>query len=84
MLTDISIMVWKEWRELLQFQGGKRSGMTGLLNHDGRFRHLYTHPVGRSVAGNRRATQPVGGYSPDFDRGDGSRFNCGRTRTAHA
>jgi ABC-2 type transport system permease protein len=31
MLTDISIMVWKEWKELLQFQGGKRSGLTGLL-----------------------------------------------------
>ena len=31
MLNDISIMVWKEWKELLQFQGGKRSGMLGLL-----------------------------------------------------
>jgi ABC-2 type transport system permease protein len=31
MLNDISIMVWKEWKELLQFQSGKRSGFTGLL-----------------------------------------------------
>ena len=31
MLTDIAIMVWKEWKELLQFQGGKRSGLTGLV-----------------------------------------------------
>lgn len=31
MLNDISIMVWKELKELLQFQGGKRSGFTGLL-----------------------------------------------------
>lgn len=31
MLSDISIMVWKEWKELLQFQGGKRSGFTSLL-----------------------------------------------------
>lgn len=31
MLTDISIIVWKEWKELLQFQGGKRSGLTGLV-----------------------------------------------------
>jgi ABC-2 type transport system permease protein len=31
MLSDISIMVWKEWKEILQFQGGKRSGFMGLL-----------------------------------------------------
>ena len=31
MLNDISIIVWKEWKELLQFQGGRRSGFTGLL-----------------------------------------------------
>src|SRR5512140_922033 len=31
MLPDVSIMVWKEWKEILQFQVGKRSGMLGLL-----------------------------------------------------
>ena len=31
MLTDISIVVWKEWKELLQFQSGKRSSLTGLI-----------------------------------------------------
>lgn len=31
MLTDISIMIWKEWKEFMRFQGGSRSGMTGLL-----------------------------------------------------
>lgn len=31
MLTDISIMIWKEWKEFLKFQSGKRSGLVGLL-----------------------------------------------------
>lgn len=31
MLADISTVIWKEWKELLQFQGSKRSGLTGLL-----------------------------------------------------
>jgi ABC-2 type transport system permease protein len=31
MLTDISIIVWKEWKELMRFQGSSRSGLMGLL-----------------------------------------------------
>jgi hypothetical protein len=31
MLTDISIMIWKEWKDLIRFQGGSRSGLIGLL-----------------------------------------------------
>jgi ABC-2 type transport system permease protein len=31
MLNDIKIIVWKEWKELLRFQGGGRSGMVGIL-----------------------------------------------------
>lgn len=31
MLADISNMVWKEWKEFVRFQGGSRSGLTGLL-----------------------------------------------------
>lgn len=31
MLTDVFIMIWKEWKELLQFQGARRSGIVGLL-----------------------------------------------------
>lgn len=31
MLTDLSTMIWKEWKELLRFQGGGRSGILGIL-----------------------------------------------------
>ena len=31
MLTDIYTVIWKEWKELLQFQGSSRSGLVGLL-----------------------------------------------------
>ena len=31
MAHDIFTMMWKEWKELLQFQGSSRSGLTGLL-----------------------------------------------------
>ena len=31
MLHDVFTVMWKEWKELLQFQGGSRSGLTGLL-----------------------------------------------------
>lgn len=31
MLTDIAIIIWKEWREFMRFQGNSRSGFTGLL-----------------------------------------------------
>lgn len=31
MLVDVVTMLWKEWMELLQFQGGGRSGVKGLL-----------------------------------------------------
>lgn len=31
MLTDISIIIWKEWKEFMRFQGNSRSGFTGLL-----------------------------------------------------
>lgn len=29
MLTDLSIVIWKEWKELLRFQGNSRSGIAG-------------------------------------------------------
>jgi ABC-2 type transport system permease protein len=31
MLHDVFTVMWKEWKELLQFQGSSRSGLTGLL-----------------------------------------------------
>lgn len=31
MAHDIFTVMWKEWKELLQFQGSSRSGLTGLL-----------------------------------------------------
>ena len=31
MLNDVLVMGWKEWKELLQMQGSKRSGLIGLL-----------------------------------------------------
>jgi ABC-2 type transport system permease protein len=31
MATDTFSMLWKEWKELLQFQGSSRSGLIGLL-----------------------------------------------------
>lgn len=31
MLTDIAIVIWKEWKEFMRFQGSSRSGITGLL-----------------------------------------------------
>ncbi|HLO13778.1 MAG TPA: ABC transporter permease subunit [Anaerolineales bacterium] len=31
MAHDIFTVIWKEWKELLQFQGSSRSGLTGLL-----------------------------------------------------
>ena len=31
MLTDIFTVIWKEWKEMLQFQGSSRSGIAGLL-----------------------------------------------------
>jgi ABC-2 type transport system permease protein len=31
MLVDVVTMLWKEWKELLQFQGGERAGVKGLL-----------------------------------------------------
>src|SRR5574339_362589 len=31
MAHDIFTVMWKEWKELLQFQGGLRSGLIGLL-----------------------------------------------------
>lgn len=31
MAHDIFTVMWKEWKELLQFQGGARSGLIGLL-----------------------------------------------------
>lgn len=31
MLADISIIIWKEWKEFTRFQSGSRTGITGLL-----------------------------------------------------
>lgn len=31
MLNDVFIVIWKEWKEILQFQGSSRSGISGLL-----------------------------------------------------
>lgn len=31
MLADIWTIIWKEWKEFLRFQGGSRSGLSGLL-----------------------------------------------------
>lgn len=31
MVNDVFTVMWKEWKELLQFQGSSRSGLTGLL-----------------------------------------------------
>jgi len=31
MLHDVFTVMWKEWRELLQFQGSSRSDLNGLL-----------------------------------------------------
>ena len=31
MLTDVFTMIWKEWKEMLKFQGSSRSSISGLL-----------------------------------------------------